>query len=177
MPSETDPAAVTHVRAVVQDAVGRLTASGARDEALAEFVPARRVMLISRGATMRPIGRVWRLGVFLLGSDGTLYETGSITRAVEPGRSNYQSVSGEQRREFRIAATRAGFTPGETVNFAATPITLAPSELPMPDSPLVIVDGRARVRWARTAGDDAAVDFDAYLTERVELAVHPPEGA
>jgi len=172
-----DDDAIARVCGALQDAVGLLSASGARQEARAEFVPARRVLLIARAATMRELGRVWRLGVFLLGRDGALWATGSITRAVQPGRSNHQSVSADQRRDFRIAAARAGFAPGETVNFAATPIALDTADLLTSDGPLFLADGRALVRWSASAGPDAAVDFHAYLAERVDLAVHPPEGA
>jgi hypothetical protein len=82
-----DERIVAAIREVLARAVDRLAAAGARDEALATFVAPRRVLLFTKDAGLVPVGRVWRLGVFLLGRDGILYETGATTRAVEPGRS------------------------------------------------------------------------------------------
>jgi hypothetical protein len=36
-------------------------------------------------------------------------------------------------------------------------------------------ESRALVRWS--AASTAAVPFESYLSERVELLLHPPEGA
>jgi hypothetical protein len=170
-----DDAAVARIRSLAVDAVERLSAAGARDEALALFVPRHRRMLITREASLQPSGRAWRLGALLLGRNGYLYATGSITRAVEPGRPAYQSQSAEQRRAYRAAAMRGHFEPGETVNYDYEPITLDAASLRSAEGPLVLREGAVLVRWSASADD--AVDFERYLSERVGLLTDPPEGA
>ncbi len=172
-----DDDAVAAARDLVQRTAAELGAAGARDEALAEFVPAHRVLLIDRPARMRPLGRVWRLGVVLLAADGSLRATGGITRAVEPGHPGHMAVSVEDRREHRAAAFRGPFARGETVNYDAVPIPLEAEALRTGAGPLLLRDGRVLVRWSASLGDDAAAPFAPYLAERVELLLHPPEGA
>jgi hypothetical protein len=132
--------------------------------------------LFTKKAAMLPIGRVWRLGVLLLDADAQLYVTGSTTRALEPGRPAYQSLSAEQRREYRAAAFRGRFARGETVNFDAVPLVLDPAELRLSTGVLFVRDNRALVRWSVSA-PDASVDLEAYLSDRVGLLLDPPEGA
>jgi hypothetical protein len=172
-----DDDAVAAARALVQATTAELAAAGARDEALAEFVPAHRVLLVDRPARMRPLGRVWRLGVVLLAPDGSLLATGGITRAVEPGHPGHVAASVEDRREHRAAAFRGPFPRGETVNYDAAPIRLEATALRDGSGPLLLMDGRVLVRWSASLGDEAAAPFAPYLTERVELLLHPPEGA
>jgi hypothetical protein len=172
-----DETAIGELRATIAAAVERLSAAGARTEALAQYVPEHRTLLIKRNAVMTPIGRVWRLGVFLLGEDGTLYRTGSLTRAVEPGRPAYQSLSAETRREYRAAASRGKFTEGESVNYDAEVIELTAEALHDAGGPLFLHAGAALVRWNPRATADTATRFSAYLADRVELAVNPPAGA
>jgi hypothetical protein len=167
--------AVARIREQLADAVRRLEAAETRDEALAEFVPRHKRMLITREAVLRPIGRVWRLGVLLLERDGTLRATGAITRALEPGRPAYQSQSAEARREYRAAAMRGHFPAGETINYDTAPIFLDANALAASAGPLLLRDGRALVRWSPTV--DGTVEFDAYLRERVGLLTDPPQGA
>jgi hypothetical protein len=62
----SDERAVARIREALAEAVRRLDAAGAREEALAVFVPRHRRMLITREAVLQPAGRVWRLGVLLL---------------------------------------------------------------------------------------------------------------
>jgi hypothetical protein len=174
---DRDAAAIAGIHSAVRDAVGALTAGGARREALAELVPARRVLLIRREPVLRRIGEVWRLGVFLLDEDAVLRATGTLVRATPPGRPQGLARSVEERRALRAAAQRGGFRDGETVNFGAPPITLEVEPLRASTGPLFLRDGRALARWSAAAGDAAAADFGAYLAERVELLVHPPEGA
>jgi hypothetical protein len=126
---------------------------------------------------MQPLGRVWRLGVVLLTPDGELLATGGITRAVEPGHPGHVALSVEDRREHRAAAFRGPFARGETVNYDAVPIPLTAEALRTGAGPLLLRDGRVLVRWSASLGDDAAVPFAPYLTERVDLLLHPPEGA
>jgi hypothetical protein len=169
------PAAVlAGVHEVLAAAARRLRSDGARDEALAEFVPEHRRLLIPRRAKMVPLGRVWRLGVFLLGHDGVLYETGSVTRASDPKYPGYQSVSAEARRSYRAAAFEGPFAPGETINFDARVIPLDEESLSVSPGLLFLGEAGAMVRW--NAGG-AAVGFREYVAERVDLLVRPPEGA
>jgi hypothetical protein len=162
------------VREVLAGAARRLRSDGARDEALAEFVPEHRRLLIRRRAKMVPLGRVWRLGVFLLGHDGVLYETASVTRASDPKYPGYQSASAETRRSYRAAAFEGPFAPGETINFDARVIPLDEESLSVSPGLLFVGEGGAMVRW--NAGG-AAVGFRHYVAERVDLLVRPPEGA
>ncbi|WP_426518465.1 hypothetical protein ACPPVQ_02930 [Diaminobutyricibacter sp. McL0618] len=175
--STGDDRAVAAVRASFERARARLADAAARDEALAEFVPARRVMLITREPTMVPVARVWRLGVLLLGTTDGLWATGSITRVLEPGRPAYQSESAERRRAFRAAAVRGHFPKGETVNFDARPIELDAAALAASPGPLVLDAGRALVRWNAALDPTSALPLDDYLDDRVGLLVNPPEGA
>ncbi|WP_348789378.1 hypothetical protein [Leifsonia sp. NPDC080035] len=175
MADTEDERAVAGVRAALADAAQALTAAGARDEALAEYVPARRTLLIPRDPVLRPAGRVWRLGVLLLDARGGLRATGRLVRATPPGRTQYISVSAETRRAYRAAAERGHFRDGETVNFDAPPIELTVDALSASDGPVLLRDGRALVRWSAAA--QQPVDFHAYLAERVELLADPPEGA
>ncbi|MFF1632452.1 hypothetical protein [Leifsonia sp. NPDC058248] len=172
-----DETAVAGIRELLATAVTRLETAGARDEALATFIPRHRRMLVTREAVLQPAGRVWRLGVLLLDREGALRATGSITRATEPGRPAYQSRSAETRRAYRAAAQRGHFAPGETVNYDAEPIELTVASLRAARGPLFVRNGRALVRWSPTTADANAVDFRGYLTERVGLLTDPPEGA
>jgi hypothetical protein len=175
---ESDDERITAaLRAHLAAAVSQLEAAGARDEALARYEPSRKVLLFTKKPAMVPLGRVWRLGVFLLDSNGILYATGSTTRAVAPGYPGYQSLSAENRREHRAAAFRGPFARGETVNFDAAPLDLDAAALRSSRGPLFVRDDTPVVRWSPSAGDAAAVPFDAYLGERVSLLVDPPEGA
>lgn len=172
-----DEAISSGIPQALRAAVERLSEADARDEALAEFVPRRRVLLVAREASFIPLGRVWRLGVFLLDRQGRMLETGSTTRAVAPGYPGYQSRSTEERRGYRAAAHRGSFLPGETVNFGATPLNLDPSALRDGCGPLFIADGRLLVRWNPSVTASTAIDFPGYLNERVDLLIHPPAGA
>ncbi|MDQ1530348.1 MAG: hypothetical protein QOE37_453 [Microbacteriaceae bacterium] len=173
----SDEEAMEAVRRLLAEATATLAAAGARDEALAEFVPARRVLGFQRQPAMRPLGRVWRLGVFLLAADGTLRATGGITRAVEPGHPGHVAQSIEDRREHRAAAFRGPFARGETVHYDAPVIELDPDRLRSAPGPLLLRDGRALVRWSAAAGDDAAQPFERYLIERIDLLLTPLQGA
>ncbi len=173
----SDDRTVVAVRESLDRARGRLAEAGARDEALAEFVPARRVMLITREPTMVPVARVWRLGVLLLGVTDGLWATGTITRVLEPGRPAYQSESAERRRAYRAAAVRGHFPKGDTVNFDARPIELDVAALAGFSGPLVLDGNRVLVRWNAALDPASATPLDEYLDDRVGLLVHPPEGA
>jgi hypothetical protein len=183
--SQADAEAVARICTALSDAASRLAAAGARTEALAAYEPPRRVALVvHRSERMRPLGRVWRLGVLLLGvgvarpSDSAppvLSATGSLTRAHEPGRPTFVAASAERRRQVRVAAYRGRFAPGESVNFGARPIPLDES-LVEASGPLLVRDGNAFVRWSANT-PEALAGFDAYLAERVALLASPPQGA
>jgi hypothetical protein len=172
-----DDRIVVDIRESLRRAADELASANARDEALARFVPARRVLLFTKEPVMEPVGRVWRLGVLLLDRGAGLYATGSITRSIEPGRAAYQSVSAEVRRGYRAAAFRSHFEPGETVNYDASPIELDAGALRSGSGPLFIRDGGAWVRWSLSAPADSAAEFGQYLADRVGLLVNPPAGA
>jgi hypothetical protein len=174
---QRDDRIVADIHEALRRAVDELASANARDEALARFVPARRVLLFTKEPVMEPVGRVWRLGVLLLDREAGLYATGSITRSIEPGRAAYQSVSAEVRRGYRAAAFRSHFEPGETVNYDASPIELDAGALRSGSGPLFIRDGAAWVRWSLSAPADAATEFGQYLADRVGLLVNPPAGA
>lgn len=164
------------IHRLLEDAVLALTAAGARDEALARLEVPRRVLFIKRGIRFVPLGRVWRLGVFLLGHDGTLYETGAITRAVEPGYPGHQANSAEERRGMKAAALNGPFSPGEAVNYDAAEIVLDAPALRGSAGPLFVEGNRALVRWSRLPNAKPR-DFADYVGERVDSLAHPPEGA
>lgn len=188
---------------VLADAVSQLRAAGVPLEALARYVPERRVMLIRRQATMEPLGEVWRLGTLLLspgnGSGPALYAAGNTTRAAKRLHPSNQSISREERRDIAAAALHGGYAEGTTVNFDASPIVLEASALRglSNESPLGLLrkhsDGRAdhrddtssadiasddiRVRWRAGAPLEDAPSLREYLAERIDLLVHPPQGA
>lgn len=170
-----DREAVARIRDALAEAVTRLNEAGARDEARAVLVPRRRTLGIPREPVLRPEGRAWRLGVLLLGRDGTLFATGRLVRATPPGRTQYVSESAETRRAYRAAAERGHFRDGETVDFDAPEIELTVESLRASTGPLLLRDGEALVRWS--ASSEQTVGFAAYLAERVELLAHPPQGA
>jgi hypothetical protein len=163
------------VGAVLAAAAARLREAGVADEAIAEYRPATRRLGIPRRARLEPVGRGWRLGVLLLGADGSVRATGSVTRAVPPGHPGHVAASTEERREVRAAAFRGPFEAGATVNYDAAPIDLAALEGAA--GPLFTRGGRALVRWSVSAGDDAARELHPYLEERLDLLLHPPQGA
>lgn len=166
------------IRACV-DAVSRLTSAGVEPEALAEYVPPRRAFLRTKPATMHPLGQVWRMGPLLLGTSGELYAAGHATRAAERGRPGYQSVSREERREVAAAALRAGYPTGAAVNYGAVLILDESTAVSQDDSelPVDISGGEVRVRWRAGAPLNGAPTLAAFLSERVALLVHPPQGA
>jgi len=130
----------------------RLAGAGARTEALAEYLPPGRALgILPRPARMRPVGRVWRLGAFLLTPDGELLRTGRVVRvAGTDRRRSVVAASITERHELALAARRGGYREGETVNFEAAP-----------------VDPRA----------PGVPDLDAYLADRAALLIHPPDPA
>lgn len=174
----TDEGAVQRTRDLLDAAAARLRDAGVRDEALGEYVEPRAVLGIRRDPTIRPLGRVWRVGALLLGSvpetAGRVWATGRITRVTDPGRQQFVSVSAEVRRAYRAAAAKGHFAPGDTVNHGAVPVALDGS-LVGADGVLSVVDDVPVVRWSPAAG--TTVPLEDYLRDRVALLVDPPPGA
>jgi len=128
-----------------------LREAGARDEALGAFDPGGRMLgVVPRLPRIRPLGRVWRLGEYLLTPDGTLLRVGRVVRvAGTDRRRSVMAVAATEHHELALAARRGGFAEGETVNFDAAPL-------------------------AAGVLDPA---LERYLADRAELLIHPPEGA
>ncbi len=167
--------AATAARDTIATTIAELLAAGANTETLAEYRPAHRTLLVPRRASFTTIGPVWRLGVLLLDVDGAMFATGAVTRARDPKHPNHTSVSGEERRQLREAASKAGFGLHDTVNFDVTPLPL--DETLGTIGPLVLRDGALTVSWNARRTPDSLRPFADYLRERAELAAHPPEGA
>lgn len=169
-------AAVAEAVTACNDAVADLDARGIAREALADYVPPRRIMLINRPATMTPIAEVWRLGSLLLGTDARLYALGHTTRAAERGRPGYQSVSREERREIAAAALRGGYAAGTPVNFHAPllPLTVEGVTGLGPEAPLGFANDTVCVRWRAGAPLDGAPSLRTFLRERTDLLTNRP---
>ncbi|MEO6944000.1 MAG: hypothetical protein ABI053_04725 [Lacisediminihabitans sp.] len=170
-----DPIAALHETFAA--AANELAAARAKDELLAELAQRRRLLTLVRPPVMVPLGRVWRLGVFLLGHDATVYATASLTRVTDTGRPTFQSAAVEKRRAYRVTAMRSGLPKGEAVNFDTTVIELDAAQLRASTGPLFLRGDKPFVRWSLSQSDDSALALDSYLRDRVSLLVDPPEGA
>lgn len=177
---------VTSLDSILADSSLRLSQARVPTQFLAEFVPeGRRLWVFPRPATMRPLGEVWRLGVFLLsvpegpesapGRRPTLMTAGPVTTARERGRQGYQSLSQEERRDVQAAAFRGGYAPGRAVTFAAQPIDLDACEracatgTSLDDGALLVREGRALARWRPDADAGSCPPLERYLAERLDL--------
>lgn len=156
-------------QALLEDAVVRLTAAGAKKAQIAAFVPAKRKFLISKKAHFTNLVKAWPLGVFLLTEDGELYSVGETTRAVDPGYPGHVSAERERRREFTRIAFASGYPAGEVVYFACTKISIEEGASLPDGSPLIIVNGELRVLWNPGIPAAAATPFASYLAEQVDL--------
>jgi hypothetical protein len=164
---------IAGIRESLARAAQRLEAAGVADEALAAFTRPKRLLFVARAPVMVPIGRVWPLGVLLLGRDAGLHATGKITRAVPAGHPGYQSPGVEDRRGYRAAAFAGRFVEGDTVNFDTTEIVLEPGEVDATSTPLFLDGDRPRVRWNPTDLSQS-VALDPYLADRVGMLIDPP---
>ena len=181
-PHEVSPEAAgawSRARAACDATVTSLQAAGIAPKALANLVPERRVMFITKRATMQQLGEVWRLGTLLLGTDGALYAQGRSTRSRERGRPSYQSESREERRDIAAAALRGGYEEGSPVNFDASLLLAASAAVPdqfaaSTSSPVGLFDGEVRVRWRAGAPLAGASTLSAFLAERAGLLINPP---
>ncbi|WP_448811496.1 hypothetical protein [Agromyces bauzanensis] len=170
--------AIARARESLTAAAAALRAAGARQETLAEFEPARRVLGLPRAARMTPVGRVWRLGVLLLDEAGGVFATGHVVRAERAARKSVTAESVAQQRAWRAAAVKGGIAEGETVDFDAPAVDLDELGRDGASGPLVLdaARGDVLVRWSPTQ-PDALTPLDAYLRDRTDLLVHPPQGA
>ena len=162
-----------------QETAMLLQQASIRPEALAEYVPAgKRLLVLPRPATMRPLTEVWRLGSLLLGVDHSLWAAGPSTRAAERGRLGYQSLSREERRDIAAAALRGGYALGQSVNFDAVPIHLDEASLHELNEglPVGFSNGELRVRWRAGAPLEGAPTLARYFKERAALLIER-EGA
>ncbi|WP_316309425.1 hypothetical protein [Clavibacter michiganensis] len=159
-------AAAADLVELLRATVAELRARRAPDEALAEVRAKRSFGPIKRQPAMVPVGRAWRLGVLLLSADGSLRRTGSITRAVEPTRSQGLDSGVEARKEARRQAVRA-FEEGDAVDYDWKPIALDAASLARGSGPLSLRGREIRVQWGPAAHETRSLD--AYLADRIEV--------
>ena len=146
-------------------------------EHLAEAILPARFLGFQRSGRLRPVGEVWRLGIFLMDADGNLFRAGETVRSENTPHIEHNSAYKAERREYAYAAFRAGFQMGAVVNFGASRIHLDGESLTTPTSPLFVRGRHVLVRWRSGVPDDSAVLFADYLAERLELLLNPPQGA
>lgn len=168
---------VAGIRGMFAEAARELELAQAKDELLAELTTRRLMLGLVRPPVLKPLGRVWRLGVLLLAHDGAVFATGTITRVTETNRPTFQSLAAEERRSYRALAVRSGLPMGETVNFNAEAIVLEETALSEADGPLFLRDGEPFVRWSHSLGSEVTMNLNDYLRDRVELLTDPPAGA
>ena len=162
MAGETDPG----LAAILGHTVTWLSEHGARTELLARLRRRRGLLGLTGGSSLVPQARAWRLGVLLLDVDGRLYTGGTVTRSVEPRHPNYQSVSGEERRELRRMAFESGLPAGEVVTVDPEELPLDRDSLARGSGPLSLDGDRVVVSWAP---GQRSVDLSRYLDERARL--------
>jgi hypothetical protein len=153
---------------LLEATVVRLRAAGVHDESLALLKHSRGVLGLGASDSLVPAGRAWRLGVLLLGRDGSLYATGEVTRAVQPGRAAVnRSAAGEQRRAIRAMAARGNFPRGEVVNYNWEPIGLDAASLGSGTQRVSMENGTLVVRFGD--GELGRAPLEGYLNDRVGI--------
>lgn len=157
------------VPALLARIVRRLDAIGAHDEALAEYVEPRRRMLVTLPPKLVPFARGWRLGAVLLDRDGVLSRSGGITRAIDPPRSNKQSLGAEERHHLRRIAARGDFAVGDVVNFDIEVIPTDAATIRAGTHALSVRDDTVWLTWV----PGSSAPLERYLTERLDLLEHP----
>ena len=160
--------AAAELRELLARTVVELEAAGVHDEALAAWKRSRGVLRLGASDSLVPVGRAWRLGVLLLARDGSLYATGEVTRAVQPGRAAVNRSSlGEQRRAIRAIAARGNFPRGEVINHGWQQIALDDESLAAGSGPLSVRDGAVLVRF--DAPNLSVAPIERYLGDRVSI--------
>ncbi|MGV8885980.1 MAG: hypothetical protein ACOH1T_10405 [Microbacteriaceae bacterium] len=149
---------------LISETIAALESAGIADEALAVREKPR-----LRKPLLRSVGNAWRLGILLIDRSGNLYQTGDVTRAIEPQIAvNSRTLLAEARRDDRRAAVRGRFAEGTVVNFDFLRIPLEPLALGQPSGPLSVENGVVRVRWQPSGG---TMPLARYLDDRVALLV------
>ncbi|MEZ3159031.1 glutaminase [Microbacterium sp. BWT-B31] len=141
--------------------------------AVGEVVEPRRILGIARASRIVPRGTAWHLGAVLLTDDGML-ATGEVVRSRLSARRGYTAESQRRRGELAEAAHRARYPEGTPVHLGWTRVDLDALARGEASGPLAVIDGVPSVRWSPAAGYQP---LEAYLAERIDLLVHPPERA
>jgi len=170
-------AAFKETRAVLSWVLTQLVTFKPPFEQLGDYIEPSKFLGIQRRGRMMKVGEVWHLGVFLMGTDGTLFRAGDTVRTEDALHTEHNSAYKAERREYAHAAFRAGYKPGTVVNFGVSRINLDVESLSTPTGPLFVRGRNAYVRWRSGAADDEAVLFKDYMAERLELLLNPPVGA
>jgi hypothetical protein len=158
------------VRRLVGLAIESLLARNVHDEALGVMREPRGFSVFKTAPMIAPVGRAWRLGVLLVDKSGGVYETGDVTRAIEPLRAvTNRSAEAEARRDDRRAAARGKFPEGEVVNHRFIPLDLDDETLTAGSGPLKVRDGVVMVHWDRSSPDRGISTLERYLADRVSI--------
>lgn len=165
--------ALAEARAALAAAAGRLAAAGAAPEQLVVTVPAHRALgFIPRRETFRRMGEGFVLGALLVTASGDAFAPGRIARASRQVLPGHQSESARARRELRQRLLDARLPEGSTVVIDSRPLPLGePGAMTAERGPLVLREGEVLVRWIPSAPDAALRPLDAYLAERLDLAL------
>jgi hypothetical protein len=169
--------ALAEARAALAAAAGRLAAAGAAPEQLVVTVPAHRALgFIPRRETFRRTGEGFVLGALLVTPSGDVFAPGRIARASRQVLPGHQSESARARRELRQRLLDARLPEGSTVVIDSRPVPLDdPAAMAAERGPLVLREHvgatAVLVRWVPTAADDTLRPLDAYLAERLDLAL------
>ncbi len=168
-----DHTALADARATLAEAARRLAAAGAAPEQLAVTVPAHRALgFIPRRETYRRTGEGFLLGALLVTTTADVYAPGRIVRASRQVLPGHQSESAQARKELRQRLLDARFADGTTVVIDSRRLPLDdPSAMAGERGPLVLREHGVLVRWMPTAPDEALRPLDAYLAERLDLAL------
>jgi len=174
VPSDADAdRALAAARDALTAARDELRERGVADEAVASVRSFRALGPFRRQPVMVQTGRAWRLGVLLLGTDGSLAATAGLTRALEPTRSQDLSLGVEARKDARRAASRGRFREGEPVHHGVVPLTLEDAVATSPDDADPFPGRLSRrgpevlVQWGPTARDLRALA--PYLRDRLDV--------
>lgn len=170
-------AAISQAHVVLSWVYEQLVTSNLPLEQLGEYIAPNRVLGLPRRGRFAKLGEVWRLGVFLVGSDGALFRAGETVRSESAVLTSHNSAYRAERGEYAHAAFRAGYKPGTVVNFGATRIELDVDSLATSTGPLFVRGRNAFVRWSKGVVDDQAVLFNEYMAERMGLLLNPPAGS
>lgn len=163
--------ASSRLRAILTEAVDTLQAAGINSEQLASLVPSRKRWFFTQKARFEPTGKIWPLGVLLLGTDAELYSIGETTRAVAPGYPGHVSLDRERRRELTSIAHRGPFPEGTVIHFNAHHIDIQPGSELDATSPVILDNDVALVRWNPGISSADARPFEEYIQERVQLLI------